>query len=92
MFFDETKVFLKAGNGGMVVLFLRQHAQGGLTEVMVVRGDLPLQADENVFDLRAFISRNTGRPKWRTGRVAIKTERGDPCGLKVLGTEVRSRL
>ena len=58
MFYDETKVYLKAGNGGDGCMsFLRQKymPNGGPNGGNGGRGgDVLLQADENVADLRAF--------------------------------------
>ena len=58
MFYDETKVFLKAGNGGDGCMsFLRQKymPNGGPNGGNGGKGgDLILQADENVADLRNY--------------------------------------
>ena len=58
MFYDETKVYLKAGDGGDGCMsFLRQKymPSGGPNGGNGGRGgDIYIQADENVADLRAF--------------------------------------
>ena len=96
MFFDETKVFLKAGNGGDGCMsFLRQKymPKGGPNGGNGGKGgDLILQADENVADLRNYHFKKHWKAKnGEPGRGVIKTvEGGDPCILKVpMGTEVR---
>ena len=67
MFFDETKVFLKAGNGGDGCMsFLRQKymPKGGPNGGNGGKGgDLILQADENVSDLRNYHFKSIGRQK-----------------------------
>ena len=58
MFYDETKVYLKAGDGGDGCMsFLRQKymPKGGPNGGNGGRGgDIYLHADENIADLRTF--------------------------------------
>ena len=96
MFFDETKVFLKAGNGGDGCMsFLRQKymPKGGPNGGNGGKGgDLILQADENVSDLRNYHFKKHWKAKnGEPGRGSDQNGRGgDPCVLKVpMGTEVR---
>ena len=96
MFFDETKVFLKAGNGGDGCMsFLRQKymPKGGPNGGNGGKGgDLILQADENVADLRNYHFKKHWKAKnGEPGRGSDQNGRGgDPCILKVpIGTEVR---
>jgi GTP-binding protein len=96
MFFDETKVHLKAGNGGDGCMsFLRQKymPNGGPNGGNGGRGgEVILQADENVSDLRTFHFKKQWKAKnGEPGRGSDQNGRGgDPCILKVpLGTEVR---
>jgi len=96
MFFDETKVFLKAGNGGDGCMsFLRQKymPKGGPNGGNGGKGgDLILQADENVADLRNYHFKKHWKAKnGEPGRGSDQNGRGgDPCVLKVpIGTEVR---
>jgi GTP-binding protein len=96
MFFDETKVLLKAGNGGDGCMsFLRQKymPNGGPNGGNGGRGgEVILQADENVSDLRTFHFKKQWKAKnGEPGRGSDQNGRGgDPCILKVpLGTEVR---
>ena len=96
MFFDETKVFLKAGNGGDGCMsFLRQKymPKGGPNGGNGGNGgDLILQADENVADLRNYHFKKHWKAKnGEPGRGSDQNGRGgDPCILKVpIGTEVR---
>lgn len=96
MFFDETKVFLKAGNGGDGCMsFLRQKymPKGGPNGGNGGKGgDLILQADENVADLRNYHFKKHWKAKnGEPGRGSDQNGRGgDPCVLKVpMGTEVR---
>ena len=96
MFFDETKVFLKAGNGGDGCMsFLRQKymPKGGPNGGNGGKGgDLILQADENVADLRNYHFKKHWKAKnGEPGRGSDQNGRGgDPCILKVpMGTEVR---
>ena len=67
MFFDETKVILKAGNGGDGCMsFLRQKhmPKGGPNGGNGGKGgEIVLQADENVSDLRTYHFKNNGRQK-----------------------------
>ena len=96
MFFDETKVILKAGNGGDGCMsFLRQKympkggpngGNGGMG------GEIILQADENVSDLRTYHFKKQWKAKnGEPGRGSDQNGKGgEPCILKVpLGTEVR---
>ena len=96
MFFDETKVFLKAGNGGDGCMsFLRQKymPKGGPNGGNGGKGgDLILQADENVADLRNYHFKKHWKAKnGEPGRGSDQNGRGgDSCVLKVpMGTEVR---
>ena len=96
MFFDETKVFLKAGNGGDGCMsFLRQKymPKGGPNGGNGGKGgDLILQADQNVADLRNYHFKKHWKAKnGEPGRGSDQNGRGgDPCILKVpMGTEVR---
>ena len=96
MFFDETKVILKAGNGGDGCMsFLRQKymPNGGPNGGNGGRGgEVILQADENVSDLRTYHFKKQWKAKnGEPGRGSDQNGRGgDPCILKVpLGTEVR---
>ena len=71
MFFDETKVFLKAGNGGDGCMsFLRQKymPKGGPNGGNGGKGgQVILLADENVSDLRTFHFKKTlESKKWGT--------------------------
>ena len=99
MFFDETKVSLKAGNGGDGCMsFLRQKymPNGGPNGGNGGRGgEVILQADENVSDLRTFHFKKQWKAKnGEPGRGSDQNGRGgDPCILKVpLGTEVRDQI
>ena len=96
MFYDETKVYLKAGNGGDGCMsFLRQKymPNGGPNGGNGGRGGgVLLQADENVADLRAFHFKKHWKAKnGEPGRGSDQNGKGGvPCVLKVpLGTEVR---
>ncbi len=96
MFFDETKVSLKAGKGGDGCMsFLRQKymPNGGPNGGNGGRGgEIILLADENVSDLRTFHFKKQWKAKnGEPGRGSDQNGRGgDPCILKVpLGTEVR---
>ena len=96
MFFDETKVILKAGDGGDGCMsFLRQKymPNGGPNGGNGGRGgEVILQADENVSDLRTYHFKKQWKAKnGEPGRGSDQNGRGgDPCILKVpLGTEVR---
>ena len=96
MFYDETKVYLKAGDGGHGCLsFLRQKYMpaGGPDGGNGGRGgDVVLQADENVSDLRAFHFKKHWKAKnGEPGRGSDQNgKKGEPCLLKLpLGTEVR---
>jgi len=96
MFFDETKVMLKAGNGGDGCMsFLRQKymPNGGPNGGNGGRGgEVILLADENVSDLRTYHFKKQWKAKnGEPGRGSDQNGRGgDPCILKVpLGTEVR---
>jgi GTP-binding protein len=96
MFFDETKVILKAGNGGDGCMsFLRQKymPNGGPNGGNGGRGgEVILLADENVSDLRTYHFKKQWKAKnGEPGRGSDQNGRGgDPCILKVpLGTEVR---
>ena len=96
MFFDETKVFLKAGNGGDGCMsFLRQKymPKGGPNGGNGGKGgDLIVQADENVADLRNYHFKKHWKAKnGEPGRGSDQNGRGgDPCILKVpMGTEIR---
>ena len=99
MFFDETKVSLKAGNGGDGCMsFLRQKymPNGGPNGGNGGRGgEVILRADENVSDLRTFHFKKQWKAKnGEPGRGSDQNGRGgDPCILKVpLGTEVRDQI
>ena len=96
MFYDETKVFLKAGNGGDGCMsFLRQKymPNGGPNGGNGGKGgDLILQADENVADLRNYHFKKHWKAKnGEPGRGSDQNGKGgDTCILKVpMGTEVR---
>jgi GTP-binding protein len=96
MFFDETKVFLKAGNGGDGCMsFLRQKymPKGGPNGGNGGKGgQVILLADENVSDLRTFHFKKHWKAKnGEPGRGSDQNGKGgEPCILKVpLGTEVR---
>jgi len=96
MFFDETKVFLKAGNGGDGCMsFLRQKymPNGGPNGGNGGRGgEVILLADENVSDLRTYHFKKQWKAKnGEPGRGSDQNGKGGaPCLLKVpLGTEVR---
>lgn len=96
MFFDETKVFLKAGKGGDGCMsFLRQKymPNGGPNGGNGGRGgEIILLADENVSDLRTFHFKSQWKAKnGEPGRGSDQNGRGgEACILKVpLGTEVR---
>lgn len=97
MFYDETKVFLKAGNGGDGCLsFLRQKymPNGGPNGGNGGKGgDLILKADENVADLRNYHFKKHWKAKnGEPGRGSDQNGKGgDDCILKVpMGTEVRA--
>ena len=97
MFYDETKVLLKAGNGGDGCMsFLRQKymPNGGPNGGNGGRGgDLMLKADENVSDLRNYHFKKHWKAKnGEPGRGSDQNGRGgESCVLKVpMGTEVRS--
>ena len=80
MFYDETKVFLKAGNGGDGCMsFLRQKymPNGGPNGGNGGKGgDLILKADENVADLRNYHFKKHWKAKnGEPVGVVIKTER-----------------
>ena len=96
MFFDETRVFLKAGNGGDGCMsFLRQKymPNGGPNGGNGGKGgDLILQADENVADLRNYHFKKHWKARnGEPGRGSDQNGKGgDPCILKVpMGTEIR---
>ena len=96
MFYDETKVLLKAGNGGDGCMsFLRQKymPNGGPNGGNGGRGgDLMLKADENVSDLRNYHFKKHWKAKnGEPGRGSDQNGRGgESCVLKVpMGTEVR---
>ena len=96
MFFDETKVILKAGNGGDGCMsFLRQKymPKGGPNGGNGGKGgEIVLQADENVSDLRTYHFKKQWKAKnGEPGRGSDQNGRGgNACILKVpLGTEVR---
>ena len=96
MFYDETMVYLKAGNGGDGCMsFLRQKylPKGGPNGGNGGRGgDVVIKADENVSDLRAFHFKKHWKAKnGEPGRGSDQNGKGgDPCVLKLpLGTEVR---
>jgi GTP-binding protein len=96
MFYDETKVYLKAGDGGDGCMsFLRQKymPNGGPNGGNGGKGgDVYLKADENVADLRAFhFKRHWKAKNGETGRGSDQNGKGgDSCHLKLpLGTEIR---
>lgn len=96
MFYDDTKVYLKAGDGGDGCLsFLRQKymPEGGPNGGNGGKGgDIILVADENVSDLRAFHFKKHWKAKnGEPGRGSDQNgKRGNFCILKLpLGTEVR---
>ena len=96
MFYDETKVYLKAGDGGDGCMsFLRQKymPKGGPNGGNGGRGgDIYLQADENTADLRTFHFKKHWKARnGEPGRGSDQNGKGgDPCLLKLpLGTEVR---
>lgn len=96
MFYDDTKVYLKAGDGGDGCLsFLRQKymPEGGPNGGNGGKGgDIILVADENVSDLRAFHFKKHWKAKnGEPGRGSDQNgKRGNFCLLKLpLGTEVR---
>jgi GTP-binding protein len=96
MFYDETKVYLKAGDGGDGCMsFLRQKymPSGGPNGGNGGRGgDIFLQADENVADLRAFhFKRHWKAKNGEPGRGSDQNGKmGESCYLKLpLGTEIR---
>jgi len=96
MFFDETKVSLKAGKGGDGCMsFLRQKymPKGGPNGGNGGKGgEVILEADENVSDLRTYHFKKIWKAKnGEPGRGSDQNGRGgDSCILKVpLGTEVR---
>jgi len=98
MFYDQTKVILKAGKGGHgCVSFLRQKyiPNGGPNGGSGGKGgDIRILADVNVGDLRAFYF----NPQWKAknggpGRGSDQNGKGgDDCIIKVpLGTVVQVR-
>lgn len=96
MFYDDTKVYLKAGDGGDGCMsFLRQKympAGGPNGGNGGKGGDVLLQADENVSDLRAFHFKKHWKARnGEPGRGSDQNgKKGDFCVLKLpLGTEVR---
>ena len=96
MFYDETKVFLKAGDGGDGCMsFLRQKymPNGGPNGGNGGRGgNILLQADENVADLRAYhFKRHWKAKNGEPGRGSDQNgKKGESCLLKLpLGTEIR---
>ena len=96
MFYDETKVFLKAGDGGDGCMsFLRQKymPNGGPNGGNGGRGgNILLQADENVADLRAYhFKRHWKAKNGEPGRGSDQNGKGgESCLLKIpLGTEIR---
>ncbi len=96
MFYDETKVYLKAGDGGDGCMsFLRQKymPEGGPNGGNGGSGgDVLLQADENVSDLRAFHFKKHWKAKnGEPGRGSDQNGKGgETCLLKLpLGTEIR---
>ncbi len=96
MFYDETKVYLKAGKGGDGCMsFLRQKymPNGGPNGGNGGRGgDVYLLADENISDLRAFhFKKHWNAKNGEPGRGSDQNGKGgSDCVLKVpLGTEVR---
>ena len=94
MFYDETKVFLKAGNGGMVACPFRQKymPKGGPNGGNGGKGgDLILLADENVSDLRNYhFKKHWNAKNGEPGRGSDQNGKsGLDCILKVpQGTEV----
>ena len=99
MFFDETKVSLKAGNGGDGCMsFLRQKymPNGGPNGGNGGRGGEGFYEQTRMFQiLELFILKNNGRPRTesRVGESDQNGKGGDPCILKVpLGTEVRDQI
>jgi GTP-binding protein len=96
MFYDDTKVYLKAGDGGdgcMSFLRLKYMPAGGPNGGNGGRGgDVILSADENVSDLRAFHFKKHWKARnGEPGRGSDQNgKKGDFCTLKLpLGTEVR---
>ncbi|MBT3666148.1 MAG: GTPase ObgE [Opitutae bacterium] len=96
MFYDETKVYVKAGDGGDGCMsFLRQKymPEGGPNGGNGGRGgDVLLQADENVSDLRAFHFKKHWKARnGEPGRGSDQNGKGgEPIILKLpLGTEIR---
>ncbi len=96
MFYDETKVYLKAGDGGDGCMsFLRQKymPEGGPNGGNGGKGgDVLLLADENISDLRAFHFKKHWKAKnGEPGRGSDQNGKGgESCLLKLpLGTEVR---
>ncbi len=96
MFYDETKVFLKAGDGGDGCMsFLRQKymPNGGPNGGNGGKGgDVYLQADENVADLRAYHFKKHWKARnGEPGRGSDQNgKKGESCLLKLpLGTEIR---
>ena len=96
MFYDETKVFLKAGDGGDGCMsFLRQKymPKGGPNGGNGGKGgDVVLYADENISDLRTFHFKKHWKAKnGEPGRGSDQNGKGgEVCVLKLpLGTEVR---
>ena len=96
MFYDETKVFLKAGDGGDGCMsFLRQKymPKGGPNGGNGGRGgNILLQADENVADLRAYHFKKHWKARnGEPGRGSDQNGKGgESCLLKLpLGTEIR---
>ena len=99
MFYDETKVYLKAGKGGDGCMsFLRQKyiPKGGPNGGNGGRGgDVILLADENVSDLRAFhFKKHWNAKNGEPGKGSDQNGKGGTnCVLKApLGTEVRDIL
>ena len=83
MFYDETKVYLKAGKGGDGCMsFLRQKymPKGGPNGGNGGRGgDVILLADENVSDLRAFhFKKHWNAKNGEPGKGVIKMEKEEP--------------
>ena len=78
MFYDDTKVYLKAGDGGDGCMsFLRQKYMpaGGPNGGNGGRGgDVILQADENVSDLRAFHFKKHWKARITGSRVGAATK------------------
>ena len=96
MFFDETKVFLKAGNGGDGCMsFLRQKymPKGGPNGGNGGKGEISYYKQMKMWPIcEIIISRSIGRLRnGEPGRGGDQNGRGgDPCILKVpMGTEVR---